>query len=315
MAGVLRTLLELAPSIIQAGTSIFQTERTNNEATRQYNQNLAFNTETRNTNWQREDNQIQRAVADAHAAGFSPLAALGNTATGATASAPSSNVQGGQQADLSGLVNSIGQLVQNAWQSKENEKQREHENQMNLDKLEAEKEMASANITSTENIAKDNRNEQARQFDEKLKSDSTYQDKLLKFQAIAQTEEQEYKYAMMYQEWYKENHIPGAPMGEECKTWKEYNTAMTSWYAKAKKILTELGVDEELIQKTTDGGKVSANLLGILKSDLGANSENQGTQSNAEMKQRQWEAWLKSHPQPVPPSPSSYNNRHKEFEK
>lgn len=329
-------LKELAGPLIQAGTSIFQSERQNSIAENQYNQNLAFNRETRDTNWAREDNQLQRAKADAEAAGFSPLAALGNTATGATASAPGATTNGGHVADLSGLVGVVEQMYQRKHESDMQTEELNAQKEMQKEKLESEERIARLNRASSESIASADLNEKKRQFDadlaEKIRQyndTSSYQNKILEFQAAAQTEEQEYKYAMMYQEWYKQNKQEGAPLGEECKTQDEYENKLLAWYGAAIAVMDTLGVDtseaQELMQrnKSTAGLRAGANgdllkqLSALMSGELGTEQEAEGKTSggsnNAEYIKRRWNAYLQTHPQPIPPNPFKYTKHHDDY--
>lgn len=300
-----KALLELAPSIIQAGTSIFQSERANAEAARQYNQNFAFNQETRNTNWQREDTQLQRATADAQAAGFSPLAALGNTASGATVSAPSGNVQGGQQADLSGLVGTIGQIMQNKFTAEEAEKQRKHETEMQTEKLNAEKDLALMNKStadadrkSREKQAEADRKAAAENIASQIQGQKDIQSSILTQQASENDKNRQIELGRMYQEWYKENKVDGAPMGQVYDSYTEYQEALTQWFNSAESYLTILEADyPEDKTKEAYKGEAKADVLGILSSTLeGESSKESGGLS--EYARRKWEAWLRSHPQP-----------------
>lgn len=300
-----KALLELAPSIIQAGTSIFQSERANAEAARQYNQNFAFNKETRDTNWMREDNQLQRAVTDAQAAGFSPLAALGNTASGATVSAPSANVQGGQQADLSGLVGTIGQIMQNKFTAEEAEKQRKHETEMQTEKLNAEKDLALMNKStadadrkSREVQAEADRKAAAENIKNQIQGQKDIQSSILTQQASENEKNRQIELGRMYEEWYKENKTDGAPMGQVYDNYAEYQEALTQWFKNAESYLTILEADyPETKTKQAYKGEAKADVLGILSSTLEGESS-QETGGISEFAKKKFDIWLKTHPQP-----------------
>lgn len=66
--------------------SVEDTNRTNKDIN---DANLAYNKEVQETTWQREDSAWQRGVADAEAAGLSPLAVTAGSSSGSTVGAPS----------------------------------------------------------------------------------------------------------------------------------------------------------------------------------------------------------------------------------
>lgn len=312
--GILQKIADFAEPIISAGAAIYNAY----EGHKQYEKNFSFNEREAELARQREDNQIQRATADATAAGFSPLAALGNTASGATVSAPSSNAS--SNLDITPLISMI-----------ENQAQRQHETKMQTENLNAQKEIANASNLSAEKIAqiqsgsskystdtqaetaKKQLEESKRQFDANLeetknanRNQKNYYDGILKEQAASRTAEEEYRTAMLYQQWYKEHKLNNAPTGKICKTEDEYRKALADWYEKADKALTQIGYDQE----NEIEGKIEGGAALIAKAAASTSTKETTSQSN--YKQRQWELWLRANPQPIPPfSMSGYNQSRK----
>lgn len=314
---ILDTVLDIAKPIFSAGSAIFNAY----QGVKQFNKNFEFNKNEAELARQREDNQIQRATADATAAGFSPLAALGNTASGATVSAPSSNAS--SNLDITPLISMF-----------ENQAQRKHETEMQTESLNAQKEISNASNISAENIAKiqagsskysaDTQAETAkkqleeskRQFNENLtetknanRNQKNYYNGILREQTAARTAEEEYRTAMLYQQWYKEHKLENAPTGKICTTEAEYRKALSDWYAEADKALQKIGFDQEnILEAKMEGGAA-------LIAKAAASTGTKETTSQSNYKQRQWELWLRANPQPVPPfSMSGYNQSRKKKE-
>lgn len=334
--GILQKIADLAEPVISAGAAIYNAY----EGHRQYEKNFAFNQSEANIAREREDNQIQRATADATAAGFSPLAALGNTASGATVSAPSSNAS--STLDMTPLLSMF-----------ENQAQRQHETEMQTQSLNAQKEMANASNLASLKIARINAGaskysadtgantaakqlqETKRQFNRTFtetlrqnKAQENYQDRTLIQIINAQNEEMEYKYAMMYQKWYEDNKVDGAPMGKYCSTWDEYRTELNTWLTKATTELDKNGDDtdyktlKKAISETQAklGGEAGAgqdlilqSINALLKGEIGTSSEATGqTEKNIStggLNNRRWEAYLKSNPLPIPPMPEEMKRK------
>lgn len=110
--------------ILGAGISLFNNERNIAMQRETNSQNLAWAEQQNAIERERADTQIQRLVADATAAGVSPLAALGKTGQasllGATANAP--------QMDTSSLLGFLANM--SATRAKEREANQSHEDRM-----------------------------------------------------------------------------------------------------------------------------------------------------------------------------------------
>ena len=308
----------LIAGAISAGVSIWQHYENKKMAEEQYNQNFDLNKETRDTTWAREDNQLQRAKADAEAAGFSPLAALGNTAVGGgTVSAPSATAQQ-TPVDISGLVNALATMYNSETQAETAKETTESNNETAKEIAEIQAGESKANRESATETADKDRRESARQFNEQLmniKKQQKVQNKqknrelttaegILSEQTRANKESEQIEWSRMYQEWYKENKLENAPMGEICSTWAEYETKMNEWYNKAKIYLDKLGFDEELITTNGDMEDINAGLLGILGAKAKTENSTTAKKSTYTQSEKQWNLYLRSHPQPIPPYPS-----------
>lgn len=113
----------IIPSLISLGTSIFNTtsQKKQNET------NLDYAKAMTEKQWERDDTSYQRAVADATAAGFSPLAVLdgglspNGSPIGYSGMAP--------QLDINGMLNMLSNMNNNQFTADESTKTREHENQ------------------------------------------------------------------------------------------------------------------------------------------------------------------------------------------
>lgn len=321
---VLAAIGSLIAGAISAGVSIWQHNENKKMAEEQYNKNFNFNEETRDTTWTREDNQLQRAKADAEAAGFSPLAALGNTAVGGgTVSAPSATAQQ-TPIDISGLVNALATMYTSETQAETAKETTQNNNETAKEIAEIQAGESKANRESATETADKDRRESARQFNEQmmnLKKQQKVQNKqknrelttaegILSEQTRANKESEQIEYAKMYEEWYKENKADNAPMGQICKTWDEYNNALNEWYSKAKIELDAIGADNETTGLALDTENIKGNLFGILGSGIQTTSQNSAKSNDTNYGIRRWEAWLKSHPQPIPPYP--YTKQEKE---
>lgn len=303
---------------ISAGISLWQHYENKESTEEQYDQNYNFQEKTRNETWYREDNQIQRAKADAEAAGFSPLAALGNTAVGGgTVSAPSATAQQ-TPVDISGLVNALATMYTSETQAKTAKETTESNNETAKEIAKIQAGESKANRESTTETADKDRRESARQFNENLdnlKKQQRTQNKqknrelttaegILSEQTRANKESEEIEWAKMYQEWYKENKLDDAPMGKQCKTWEEYERDMNTWYSNAKIFLDTLGFDEELTTTNGEIENINTNLMKILGSKAETTNSKTGKMSTYTQSERQWELWLRSNPQPIPPYPT-----------
>lgn len=78
-----------APNLIGAGANILSTWMTNNANKSINDANLDYNAAVQNKTWEREDSAWQRGVADAKAAGLSPLALTSGNSAGSIVGAPS----------------------------------------------------------------------------------------------------------------------------------------------------------------------------------------------------------------------------------
>lgn len=307
----------LIAGVISAGVSIWQHYENKKMAEEQYDQNYDFNKETRDTTWAREDNQLQRAKADAEAAGFSPLAALGNTAVGGgTVSAPSATAQQ-TPVDISGLVNALATMYTSETQAETAKETTESNNETAKEIAEIQAGESKANRESATETADKDRRESARQFEENLMNlkkqqkiqskqknrELTTAEAVLSEQTRANTENEQIQWARMYEEWYREHKADNAPMGEICKTWDEYQTKLNTWYSEAITVLDEIGIDSETAGLALDTENIKGNLFGILGSGIQTTSQNTSKSNDTNHGIRKWEAWLRSHPQPVPPYP------------
>lgn len=312
----------LIVGLISAGVSIWQHFDNKSMAEEQYEKNFEFNKETRDMTWGREDNQIQRAKEDAIAAGFSPLAALGNTASGGgTVSAPAPTAQQ-TPIDISGLVNALSTMYTAETQAKTAKETTESNNETAEEIAKIQAGESKANRESAAETADKDRKESARQFNEMLmntkkqqKIENKHKDRelttaegILTEQTRANTENEQIQWSKMYQEWYKENKLENAPMGKICETWEEYNSELNTWYSKAKIMLDELGFDTTAIGETTEQNGITTGIKSILglgtDAKIGKNTKQSLSRSDATYAERKWNAWLRSHPQPVPPMPT-----------
>lgn len=311
----------LIAGAISAGVSIWQHYENKEMAEEQFEKNYDFNKETRDTTWTREDNQIQRAKADAEAAGFSPLAALGNTASGGgTVSAPTPTAQQ-TPVDISGLVNALSTMYTTEKQAETAKETTEANNETAKEIAKIQAGENKANRESASETADKDRKESARQFDETLTNTKTQQEienknkekeieiaeNILAEQTRANTESEQIEWAKIYQEWYKENKQENAPMGKICETWEEYNRELNTWYNQAIIMLDELGFDTTAIGETTEQNGITSGIKSILglgtDAKIGKNTKQSLSRSDATYAERKWNAWLRSHPQPVPPMP------------
>lgn len=326
---MLATTATLIGGAIAAGGSllngIFNNSSANKQtqlAKKQFEQNMAFQRETRDMAWQREDNAIQRATADATAAGFSPLAALGNTQNVSTVSAPSATAQAesgaGSFDQFANTMTSLATTEMNnraaekinqdnnktkleieANQSKDKQAQRELDRQNHVDALKNAREIADASNNTTLKIANE----------------------ALQEQITATTEQEKLKAAELQLQWYKEHHQEGAPMGKQCKTWDEYNDALLEWQNRYNTMLEIVGEDTDIQEEygtserdATYGGQIGMNAGGNNRAgsnvgiDAGVSAQGGGNTRNSKVTTttrskaaKQLEAWLKTHPQPIPP--------------
>lgn len=315
-------VLSLFTGAIGAGVSAWQGMEDRKTANDQFNREMAFNTETRNTTWEREDNQLQRAKADAIAAGFSPLTAVGNTASGGgTVSAPGSNATR-TPIDMSGLMGALQMQQQEELAREEMQNQR----QMNKENLISAEKIAGINADNSKAIAdadreerkaeaqaqRDQQAEEFRQNMEKMKEEfnknDEYRNAMLTEQINARTAQEEYNSAMQWQEWYKENKLDGAPYGKYCSTWEEYNRELNAWYTRANAFLGSLGEDKE----TTSKGETKAG-LGLEKiAEIGGSITTE-TKTKTTPSDVKWRLWLRANPQPIPPKPDGKTTKNWDY--
>lgn len=117
-------------SLIGSIVNLFNQERTN-ESNRRINQNnLDYQRATTQAAWERDDTYYQRSVADAEAAGLSPLAINGAMPNTAPLGAPNPIAMQAPQIDTNSLVQAVlgsAQLEEESRHNKEEEKLRGEE--------------------------------------------------------------------------------------------------------------------------------------------------------------------------------------------
>lgn len=310
-------ILSLFTGTIGAGISAWQGMEDRRTANNQFQAEMDFNRETRNMTWAREDNQLQRAKEDAIAAGFSPLAAIGNTASGGgTVSAPGSNATR-TPIDMSGLMGALQmqQQEQLAREEMQNQRTINEQNNISAEKIAGintrnTKAIADADRAANSENARLDREQAADQFRQTLENtqnefnkNDAYRNAMLTEQTNARTNQEAYQDAMMWNEWYKQNKAEGAPMGKICSTWDQYNKELNNWYTRANAFLATL--EDDTKQTDTTNTKFKAGIGVEEIAEIGGESNGIHTKetNTASTNQAKWDAWLKSNPQPIPPRP------------
>lgn len=310
-------ILSLFTGTIGAGVSAWQGMEDRRTANEQFQAEMDFNRETRNMTWAREDNQLQRAKQDAIAAGFSPLAAIGNTASGGgTVSAPGSNATR-TPIDMSGLMGAMQmqQQEQLAREEMQNQRTINEQNNISAERIAGintgnAKAIADADRAENSENARLDREQAADQFRQTLEhtqnefnKNDAYRNAMLQEQTNARTNQEAYQDAMMWNEWYKQNKAQGAPMGKICGSWDEYNKELNNWYTRANAFLATL--EDDTKETNTSNTKFKAG-LGIEEiAEIGGESNGIHTKetNTASTNAAKWDAWIKSNPQPIPPRP------------
>lgn len=119
------TFASIVGSLIGAAVSYENAKKNRESQEKQNQQNLDYAKATTENQWERDDTTYQRSVADATAAGFSPLAVLDG---GLSPNSSALAYQGqAPQLDINSVVQSLMNASNQIYQSSESEKSRSHE--------------------------------------------------------------------------------------------------------------------------------------------------------------------------------------------
>lgn len=296
----------IAQGVAQAGYGIYQDQRDYREKQRQFNEQMDWNKHVQEVSWKREDNAMQRAKADATAAGYSPLAAIGQQETGTTVSAPGATAGNGNQVNFAGLAETIAQAEQHAHEKEMQEKQIESQEKMQEKQLEStnlnakeqrelQKQQTADTIASAEKIAQMSNNTQL-----------TISNNAIAEQLRHNTAQEAAEAGRLYLEWYKEHHIPGTGEPKKYTDYKEYKEALYDWEQQYQSYLKTLPEDETTTveQELSDGLEASlgAGAKGTSAKTggkKGYSEHGQKTTRTESKTARMLEAYQRSHPMPI----------------
>lgn len=311
--------------LFTTGYNMYNNYQNRKQSQDQFQQSFNWNQDVQNESWRREDNQLQRATADAQAAGFSPLAALGQTATGTTVSAPSAttpNTSPLQSIDTSSLLNYD---LENRRLAQEKE-MFDSDMQYKYDQLgqgdehfsreleQRKQEASDALIMASQSNRKDlsiaaNSLSEIIRHNRATESETSRANKA---QEVLKQEEQ-------YFNWYKEHHESGSPMPVICKSEQEYESALGEWLNRfdafvntnglqiTEDVTNELGLSAELGASASlgakSGGKKSSGSAGLGASAAVSGSKG-GSKHTSDMtyQQAMINQYIRTHPLPMSPS-------------
>lgn len=311
------------------------------ESKRQFNEAFDWQKNVQQTTWDRADSQIQRTVQDAQSAGLSPLAALGQGASAQTVSAPSSSVAGsgignaGANISAEGMLNMLS-LAQEKDQFDKTLKLEYDKLSSGESEDEKNRKAEADNLLKTLDNAL-----QIAKMNNATNKTKIGNDLMLGLASVSETVRannlaDKQQASRLYLDWYKEHHKPGSPMPYVCKNEAEYEIKCDNWYKEFSKYLGELGVSQEVFEQSELGASLGFGLgigsnsstsersnskhtgrgysndysrgkgFGINKGvsasgSAGANSGSTSHQSNFQEHMYAIEAWLQSHPLPLPP--------------
>lgn len=311
--------------LFTTGYNMYNNFQNRKQSQDQFTQSFNWNQNVQNESWRREDNQLQRATADAQAAGFSPLAALGQTATGTTVSAPSAttpNTSPLQSIDTSSLLNYDLESRKLA-QEKEMfdadiqykyDQLGQGDEHFNKELEQRKQEAADVLIMAAQSNLKD-LSIAANSLSEIIRHNKATESETSRFNKSQELLKQEDQYF----NWYKEHHDSGSPMPVICKTESEYQDALVEWLNKfdtfvnlhglqvTEDVTNELGLSAELGASASlgskSGGRKSSGSAGLGASAAVSGSKG-GSKHTSDMtyQQAMINQYIRTHPLPMSPN-------------
>lgn len=193
----------LIGDVLSAGTSIANNIMNMNAQKEANAQNEAFAREVNETNWNRQDTAIQRAVADAQTVGISPLAAIGQAAQ--STSAMTANTQapqftlGQDAANLAALLTTQDTLDETKRRNLAEEKNTENSLAFEKDKFDKEVQLQNDRLDfEIQEAEKQHDEEKARQLEAQRQFNETMAETKFEFDENAKIKSQEFENEYFY---------------------------------------------------------------------------------------------------------------------
>lgn len=230
-------------NVISAGASIANNVMNMNAQKEANAQNEAFAREVNQTNWDRQDTAIQRAVADAQSVGISPLAAIGQAAQ--STSAMTANTQapqftlGQDAANLAALLTTQDTLEETKRKNLAEEKNTENSLAFEQDKFNKQCEMDKARLDfEIQEAYKQHDEETARQLEAVRQFNETLQEQKYEFDENAQIKNAEFDNEYFYYQQEKSlesyrnvcEQYGIVPKIKYCSSQDEYDNALKNFY-------------------------------------------------------------------------------------
>lgn len=337
-APLLAAAIPAVASLAGSAISYFGQKKANSQNQENYERNFDYNAAVQQKTWEREDTQAQRAVKDYTAAGFSPLAAVGQGVS-------STPVTQNGSADIQNTGATAGEMINNLGTAIS---QTMTNYQMHKETLQAEKEMQERQIEATHTDieyqekaaserAEADRSATRQNVLDQLESAASIAEqnnntqlsiasKQVAEQLRANTAKEALETQKATEQWIQEQlkDYPGAKIGILCHTWSDYREKMDSWSTKFNAFLelsTKNLQDSESAGSGSSlagsfGSSVSANMSDMMFGRGGSISANgshaESSNGNRSYSQNQLvdnkiKAWLAKNPMPILSRDALYN--------
>lgn len=248
----------------------------NNKATKEANAaNEAFAREVNETNWNRQDTAIQRAVSDAQAVGISPLAAIGQAAQ--STSSMTANTQapqftlGQDAANLAALLTTQDTLSETKRRNLAEEKNTENSLAFQMDKFSKEVEISNERLEFEISESKrQHDDEQARLLETQRQFNQTLAETKFEFDENAKIKASEFENEAFYnqQQIQLDNYnnlcaaYDIAPKIMYCKTEKEYEDQLSAFYSALGIAYKDVYKDDQGKPVSVSGSEASSQSIG-----------------------------------------------------
>lgn len=284
-APLLAAAIPAIASLAGSAISYFGQKKANSQNQENYERNFDYNAAVQQKTWEREDTQAQRAVKDYTAAGFSPLAAVGQgvSSTPVTQSG-SADIQN-TGATAGEMINNLGTAISQTLTNY----------QMHKESLEAEKDMQQRQIEATHTDIE----YQEKAASERAQADrsATRQNVLSQLESAASIAQQnnntqltiaanqvaeqlrantakEALEAQKATEQWIENQLkdyPGAKIGTLCHDWSDYREKMDSWSTRFNAFLELSTKNLQDSESASSGSSSSLSVNAAANFGLGSN--------------------------------------------
>lgn len=237
--------------------------------------NEAFAREVNETNWNRQDTAIQRAVSDAQAVGISPLAAIGQAAQSTSSMTANSQAPqftlGQDAANLAALLTTQDTLAETKRKNLAEEKNTENSLAFEKDKFNKEVEMANERLEfEIEDAKKQHDDEEARLLETQRQFNQSLAETKFEFDENAKIKASEFENEYFYhqQQVQLENYnnlcsaYDIAPKIMYCDDREEYQKQLSAFYSALSVAYKEVYQSEDGNPVSVSGSEASSQSIG-----------------------------------------------------